>query len=65
MITLYGCYRSRASRPLWLLAETGTPFAHVPVIQACGLIFAMVFVVLNTLADVAIILVNPRLRHKR
>ncbi len=37
----------------------------VPVIQACGLVFAMVFVVLNTLADVAIILVNPRLRHKR
>ena len=36
----------------------------VPVIQACGLVFAMVFVVLNTLADVAIILVNPRLRHK-
>ncbi len=37
----------------------------VPVIQACGLVFAMVFVVLNTLADVAIILVNPRLRLKR
>ena len=37
----------------------------VPVIQACGLVFAMVFVVLNTLADVAIILVNPRLRHQR
>jgi len=37
----------------------------VPVIQACGLVFAMVFVVLNTLADVAIILVNPRLRHRR
>lgn len=34
MITLYGVYRSRASRPLWLLAETGTPFVHVPVIQA-------------------------------
>lgn len=34
MLTLYGCYRSRASRPLWLLAETGTPFTHVPVIQA-------------------------------
>ena len=33
MITLYGVYRSRASRPLWLLAETGTPFTHVPVIQ--------------------------------
>ena len=34
MITLYGVYRSRASRPLWLLAETGTPFTHVPVIQS-------------------------------
>ncbi len=33
MITLYGVYRSRASRPLWLLAETGMPFTHVPVIQ--------------------------------
>jgi peptide/nickel transport system permease protein len=37
----------------------------VPVIQACGLVFAMVFVTLNTLADVLVILVNPRLRHKR
>lgn len=34
MITLYGVYRSRASRPLWLLTELGLPFAHVPVIQA-------------------------------
>lgn len=34
MITLYGVYRSRASRPLWLLHEIGLPFAHVPVIQA-------------------------------
>lgn len=34
MLTIYGCYRSRATRPLWLLAETGTPFTHVPVIQA-------------------------------
>ena len=34
MITLYGVYRSRASRPLWLLTETGTPFTHVPVIQS-------------------------------
>lgn len=37
----------------------------VPVIQACGLVFALVFVVLNTLADVLVILVNPRLRHAR
>lgn len=34
MITIYGVYRSRASRPLWLLAEIGLPFTHVPVIQA-------------------------------
>ncbi len=33
MITLYGVYRSRASRPLWLLGEIGLPFTHVPVIQ--------------------------------
>lgn len=33
MITLYGVYRSRASRPLWLLAELGLDYAHVPVTQ--------------------------------
>src|ERR1700712_3979238 len=34
MITLYGVYRSRATRPLWLLAECGVDFTHVPVIQS-------------------------------
>ena len=34
MITLYGVYRSRATRPLWLLAEAGTAFDLVPVLQA-------------------------------
>ena len=34
MLTLYGVSRSRASRPLWLLAETATPFTQVPVLQA-------------------------------
>lgn len=34
MITLYGAYRSRASRPLWLLGELGLEFKHVPVLQA-------------------------------
>ena len=37
----------------------------VPVIQACGLVFALVFVMLNTLADILVILVNPRLRNKQ
>ena len=34
MMTLYGVYRSRASRPLWLLSEIGLPFTSVPVIQS-------------------------------
>jgi glutathione S-transferase len=33
MLTIYGVYRSRASRNLWLAAELGIPFKHVPVIQ--------------------------------
>lgn len=33
MLTIYGVYRSRASRNLWLAAELGLPFKHVPVIQ--------------------------------
>lgn len=37
----------------------------VPVIQACGLVFAAVFVTLNTVADILAILVNPRLRRHR
>ncbi len=34
MITIYGVFRSRASRPIWLLYELGLPFTHVPVIQS-------------------------------
>ncbi len=34
MITLYGVYRSRATRPLWALHETGMAFHLVPVLQA-------------------------------
>lgn len=34
MPTIYGVFRSRATRPLWLLAEAGTDFSHVPVIQS-------------------------------
>lgn len=33
MLTIYGVYRSRATRPLWLLHEIGCDFRHVPVIQ--------------------------------
>lgn len=34
MLKIYGVYRSRATRPLWLLEEMGQPFELVPVIQA-------------------------------
>ncbi len=37
----------------------------VPVVQACGLIFAGVFILFNMVADVASILANPRLRHPK
>jgi peptide/nickel transport system permease protein len=37
----------------------------VPVVQASGLVFASVYIVLNTLADIIAILANPRLRHPK
>jgi glutathione S-transferase len=33
MLTIYGVYRSRASRNIWLVIELGIPFKHVPVMQ--------------------------------
>ena len=37
----------------------------VPVVQACGLIFAATFILLNMTADILAILSNPRLRKPR
>lgn len=37
----------------------------VPVVQACGLVFAAVYIGLNMLADIVSILANPRLRHPK
>jgi glutathione S-transferase len=34
MPTLYGVFRSRASRPIWLMYELDEEFTHIPVIQA-------------------------------
>ncbi len=36
-----------------------------PVVQACCLIFAAVFILMNLMADVGAILTNPRLRHPK
>lgn len=37
----------------------------VPVVQACGLVFAAVYIGLNMIADIVSILANPRLRHPK
>lgn len=37
----------------------------MPVVQACGLVFAAVYILLNMLADILGILANPRLRHPK
>jgi peptide/nickel transport system permease protein len=37
----------------------------VPVVQACGLVFAAVYILLNMVADIVYILANPRLRHPK
>jgi peptide/nickel transport system permease protein len=37
----------------------------VPVVQACGLVFASVYIILNLIADLAAVIANPRLRHPR
>jgi len=37
----------------------------VPVVQACGLIFAAVYIGLNLIADIVSIISNPRLRHPK
>ncbi|HTO65499.1 MAG TPA: ABC transporter permease [Bradyrhizobium sp.] len=38
---------------------------NIPTVLACGLIFAVVFISLNILADLLSIMSNPRLRHPR
>jgi len=37
----------------------------MPVVQACGLIFAAFYIFLNMVADIIAIVANPRLRHPR
>ena len=37
----------------------------MPVVEACGLIFAAVYILLNMVADILAIIANPRLRHPR
>jgi glutathione S-transferase len=58
MLTIYGVYRSRASRNLWLAAELGIPFTHVPVMQLYRLPPAAANSTLHTKSP-AFLKVNP------
>jgi peptide/nickel transport system permease protein len=40
----------------------GVTKRDLPVVQACGLLFAATFIILNTVADILAIVANPRLR---
>jgi peptide/nickel transport system permease protein len=35
----------------------------LPVVQACGMIFAAIYILLFLIADIISVLSNPRLRH--
>ena len=47
------------------LMVDGVAKRDVPLVQACGLIFAVTYVGLNLLADILAIVSNPRLRHPK
>jgi peptide/nickel transport system permease protein len=47
------------------LMVDGVAKRDVPLVQACGLIFAVTYVGLNLLADILAIASNPRLRHPK
>lgn len=59
MPSLYGVARSRASRPLWLLAEIGLPFDHIAVIQAYRLPDAFAADAPENTASPSFLAINP------
>ena len=59
MLTIYGVYRSRAIRPLWVLEECKAPFTHIPVIQAYRLTNATAATAPLNTATPAYLAINP------
>ncbi|CZT36059.1 glutathione S-transferase family protein [Rhizobium sp. 9140] len=60
MLTIYGVYRSRASRNYWMAGELGIAFRAVPVIQARRLVDPLTETApLNTQSP-AFLAINPR-----
>ncbi|MEL7544143.1 MAG: ABC transporter permease, partial [Pseudomonadota bacterium] len=47
------------------LMVDGVQTRDIPLVQACGMIFCVTYVVLILIADVASIVSNPRLRHPK
>jgi len=47
------------------LMVTAVQTRDIPVVQACAIIFALVYILLNLLADIVSIATNPRLLHPR
>jgi peptide/nickel transport system permease protein len=47
------------------LMVTAVLSRDIPVVQACAIIFALVYILLNLLADIVSIATNPRLLHPR
>lgn len=50
---------------LGTLMVDNVAYRDVPVVQACGLLFAATYIALNIVADVVGIIANPRLRHPK
>lgn len=50
---------------LGTLMVDNVAYRDVPVVQACGLLFATTYIALNIVADVVGIIANPRLRHPK
>ncbi len=47
------------------LMVTSVQTRDIPVVQACAIIFALAYILLNLIADIAAIVTNPRLLHPR
>lgn len=50
---------------LGTLMVDNVSYRDVPVVQACGLVFAATYIGLNLVADIAALIANPRLRHPK
>ncbi|KQS72288.1 glutathione S-transferase [Rhizobium sp. Leaf371] len=60
MLTIYGVYRSRASRNYWMAGELGIPFRSVPVVQARRLIDPLSETAPINTQSPAYLAINPR-----